>query len=219
MKRPLSRTSSPVSIHSEVHAYETSSPAKKPPKRQVIDDNVSHVTVEELAEGDIGYYADTEVIYPNEFEEVESSTSSDHESSDDDELPSTKTIAEKLERSLNLDEEEVEFEKKRHEKHVRRRTESRVFKRPHSLTINPDVEVIDSDALADHDLPECQRRLRRRVRGPNGRGQEPTTRGSSSEGGGPAEAAYILEGRPYAAEEYFATAQSSNDVMEVDDEM
>ncbi|KAK5168892.1 uncharacterized protein LTR77_006201 [Saxophila tyrrhenica] len=174
-KRPVSRNQSPAStkndspasIRSAIQADSTESPTKKasetePPK--------SEPTVSELTEHDAGYIADneTEIVLPNELEEAESSQSDDDptytgESESDDDAITNLLSALGCE-----DSEEAAFEKKRRAKHARRRTESRVFKRPHSLTVNVGSMVTDPEAMADQDLPESARRLRRRTRGPEG---------------------------------------------------
>lgn len=169
-------------MHSGIRPNETSSPAprKKATKRHQIVEGT--VKVEELTDTDAGYIADIEVVYPHELEEAEDSCLSGEEGfvkgygsvaqveeDDDDSDDAPSSVAEQFSRlgCADTDDAEAEFEKKRREKHIRRRAESRVFKRPHSLIINPDVEVADSEAMADHDLPMSARRLRRRVEGPD----------------------------------------------------
>ena len=158
-KRRLERSDSPASATS-IQPAETSSPAKKAAKRSAKD----NVQVEELTEGDAGYITDIDVIYPEELEEIESE--SDDESSSSDGYESEAGIAHRFARLGCDDTGEAEFEKKRREKHLRRRTTSRLFKRSHSQSVKNDTEVTDPDAMADHDLTASARRLRRRVRGP-----------------------------------------------------
>lgn len=158
-KRRLERSDSPASTKS-IHPAETSSPAKKAAKRFTTDD----VKVEELTEGDAGYMTDLDVVYPHELEEVESDSSTDLGGSENDESDSGITTG--LSR-LNCDDSpEAEFEKKRRDKHLRKRTNSRVYKRSHSQSVKSDTETTDPDAMADHDLSASARRLRRRMRGP-----------------------------------------------------
>lgn len=166
-KRPLSRNDSPASVRSAVQADSTESPAKKAAKREIPDE----VTVEELSESDVGYIADSEVVLPSELEEAESESSDSEDDVEDHTVESTSEydeITNQLSRLDCEDGEVAEFERKRRQKHVRRRTESRVFKRPHNLTINAESEVTDAEAMADQDLPGSARRLRRRTLGPDG---------------------------------------------------
>ena len=161
-KRRFERSDSPASI-SSIQPAETTSPAKKVARRSVED----NVTVEELVEGDLGYATDVDVVYPEELEEKTSSTSAD-ESSDDDGNESETGISQRFQELGCHASEEAEFEKKRREKHLRTRTNSRLFKRSHSEIIKSDSEVSDVEAMGDHDLVSSARRLRRRVGGPSG---------------------------------------------------
>jgi hypothetical protein len=209
-------------VHSAIQADETASPAKKVSRRHVSEDT-DEVVVQELTEGDVGYAADSETVYPHELEEVESSSDTDSPSESeggDDESDSGDGIADQLSRLECEDDAEVEFEKKRREKHVRRRTNSRVFKRPHSLTINPEMEVVDSDAMGDHDLPESARRLRRRVRGPAEEGEEYNDSGISSPEPGSgrlAPAAEIHDQRTYENDGHVAGA-AAHELMDLDED-
>jgi hypothetical protein len=161
-KRPLERNDSPASVRS-IHPAETSSPAKKAAKKQVKDD----VKVEELTEGDAGYITDIDVVYPHELEEIE--TDSDHSSDGgDEEHEFSDDIASRLSRLGCDDSPEGQFERKRRAEHLRRRRDSRVFKRSHSQSVKSDTEVTDPEAMADHDVAASARRLRRRVRSPTG---------------------------------------------------
>lgn len=131
--------------------------------------------VESLSAGSQGKDSEDENATTNTAEGT--TTGIVDEDDDDDDIPSDNdagdSVAEQFSRlhcasypSDDLDSAEAAFEKKRREKHIRRRAESRVFKRPHSLIINPEIDVADSEAMADHDLPMSARRLRRRVQGP-----------------------------------------------------
>lgn len=156
-KRRFERSDSPASI-SSIQPAETTSPAKKIARRSAED----HVRVEELVEGDLGYATDLDVVYPEELEEKTSSTNED-ESSNDEGDESETGISQRFQELGCHDSDEAEFEKKRREKHLRHRTNSRLFKRSHSQIIKSDSEVSDIEAMADHDLNSSARRLRRRV--------------------------------------------------------
>lgn len=158
-KRRFERSDSPASI-SSIQPAETISPAKKVARRS----NEDNVTVEELVEGDLGYATDVDVVYPEELEEKTSSTSED-DSSEDDGNESDTGISQRFEELGCHDSEEAEFERKRREKHLRTRTNSRLFKRSHSQIIKSDSEVSDMEAMGDHDLSSSARRLRRRLDG------------------------------------------------------
>lgn len=159
-KRRFERNESPVSVTS-IEPAETSSPAKKAAERYINDE----VKVEELAEGDAGYFTDIDVIHPDELEEVESD-SDDWPGSVED-IDSDGGIATRLSRLECEDGPEAEFERKRREKRLRKRMDARVFKRSHSQSVQNDTDTTDPDAMADHDLPGSARRLRRRVYGPS----------------------------------------------------
>lgn len=161
-KRRFERSDSPASV-SSIQPAETTSPAKKVAKRDVPD----NVRVQELVEGDLGYVTDIDVVYPEELEEKLSSDSED-EGSDGDGDDSDTGISQRFQQLGCEDSQEAEFEKKRRENHLRRRTSSRLFKRAHSETIKGDSEVSDVEAMGDHDLSSTARRLRRRVQGPSG---------------------------------------------------
>lgn len=161
-KRRFERSDSPASV-SSIQPAETTSPAKKAAKRAVPD----NVRVQELVEGDLGYVTDIDVVHPEELEEKLSSDSED-EYSDEDGDDSDTGISQRFQQLGCEDSGEAEFEKKRRENHLRRRTSSRLFKRAHSETIKSDSEVSDVEAMGDHDLSSTARRLRRRVRGPSG---------------------------------------------------
>lgn len=155
-KQRFSRADSPASIMS-IHPTETASPAKKDGHQETEDG----VKVEELTEADAGYIADVDVVYPEELEEPESESEQIISSSTDD---SDMDITQPFSRLDCIDGAEMEFEKKRRAKHVRKRTNSRVFKRSHSTSVKSDTEMTDSDALGDQDRPGSARRLRRRTR-------------------------------------------------------
>ncbi|KAK5124350.1 hypothetical protein LTR85_001567 [Meristemomyces frigidus] len=158
-KRRLERSDSPAS---SVHPAETTSPAKKAAKRAAVD----NVQVEELAEGDLGFLTDIDVVYPEELEEVPSSDGDDELSSSDGEQSDT-GIARRLSRLRCGDENaEAEFEKGRRLRRMSKRMGSRIFKRSHSQSVKSDTDVTDPDAMDGQDVATSQRRLRRRVRGP-----------------------------------------------------
>ena len=165
-KRRFERSDSPASNAGSVHPAETSSPAKKAAKRGIQDE----IQVQELAEGDMGYITDVDVVFPDELEEVSSDSSSvDGSSTASDNVSDSETtdIARKLSRMRCGDDQEVDFEKLRRRRHVHKRTDSRVYKRSHSQSVSGDRGgVADPDAIDDQDLPSSQRRLRRRVYGP-----------------------------------------------------
>lgn len=158
----LPHSNSPGSVHS-VHPTETVSPAKKAEQQPADDD----IKVEELTEADAGYTADTDIIYPEELEEAETSGDETSSSSDDDDA-SDVDITEHFSRLDCVDGAEAEFERKRRAKHARKRTDSKLFKRPHSASVEDDAEVIDADAMGDHDRSASARRLRRRTRAESG---------------------------------------------------
>ena len=112
---------------------------------------------------------------------------------------------------------EAEFEKKRRAKHVKRRADSRVFKRSHSQSAKGDAEATDSDAIGDQDLEGSARRLRRRVRGPSGVTvtSEDSNR-SAPEHGSLAPAAEIRE-RQRQAGSIGGDTRTDGEPMEVDD--
>lgn len=159
-KQRFMREDSPASIQS-IHPTETISPAKRPEQQHVEDG----VQIEELTEADAGYIADVDVIYPEELEEPASESELNISSSNDD---SDMNITHPFSRLECMDGAEVEFEKKRRAKHVRKRTTSRVFKRSHSTSVKSDAEITDSDAMGDQDRASSARRLRRRTRGQSG---------------------------------------------------
>lgn len=162
-KRRLERSDSPASTIGSIHPAEIDpSPAKKAAKRAATDD----IKVEELAEGDVGYLTDIDVVYPEELEEISSGDSDeDGNATDVSENDATK-LTRKLSRMRCGDDQEVDFEQRRRQRHIEKRAGNRIFKRTHSQSVKSEGEVADSDALDDHDLGSSQRRLRRRVRGP-----------------------------------------------------
>ena len=185
-KRRFERNESPASARS-IQPAETNSPAKKTARNYVKDD----VKVEELAEGDAGYITDIDIVYPYELEEVLSDSEDDSGNTDNNDSDSG--IAQHLSRLGCEDSPEAEFEKKRREKHRRRRMSARVFKRSHSQSVKSDTETTDPDAMADHDLSASARRLRRRVRGPVDVKVDPDDIARSSGFNGLAPAAEIRE--------------------------
>ena len=211
-KRRFERNYSPASARS-IEPPETSSPAKKAAKRHSKDE----VQVEELIEGDAGYITDIHVVYPHELEEVESDSELESASSVSDD--SDVDITTRLSRLDCEESPEAEFEKKRREKHLRKRKNARVFKRSHSQSVKSDTETTDPDAMGDHDLSGSARRLRRRVRGPADTtmnlGDIPR---SSVANGGLAEAAEIRE-RHHIGDlsEDASRAQAIMDTMDVDE--
>ena len=160
-KRRFDRADSPASVTS-IQPTETISPAKQAQQRSVQEDNVK---VEELTEADAGYMTDIDVVYPEELEEAESDSYTDDDSSENE---SDTGITQHFSRLDCVDGAEMEFERKRRAKHVRKRTDSRVFKRSHSTSIKSEAEMTDSDAMGDQDRGSSARRLRRRTQGPNG---------------------------------------------------
>ncbi|KAK3709960.1 hypothetical protein LTR37_010579 [Vermiconidia calcicola] len=215
-KRPLERNDSPASARS-IQPAETTSPAKRAAKRRQVQDDVK---VEELTEGDAGYTTDLDVVYPEELEEVESDSDNEYESSDDDDDNDPGTgIADRLSRLGCDDSPEAEFEKKRRENRLRKRKDSRVFKRSHSQSVKGDTEATDSDAMGDHDLTASARRLRRRVGGPTEVKVlfDDAPRGSP-ETGGLASPAEIRERRRVGNGSESSVAEIAvGDVMDVDD--
>ena len=210
-KRGLERSGSPASARS-IQPAETSSPAKKAARRYVSDD----VKVEELTEGDAGYITDVDVVYPQELEEIESDSDDESASSRNDD--SDGGITNRLSRLDCDDSPEAEFERKRREKHLRKRMDARVFKRSHSQSVKSDTETTDPDAMADHDLSASARRLRRRVRGPTEVRADFNDVPRPSEARGLAPAAEIRERHPDDNEdEYNGPDQATIDTMEVDD--
>lgn len=158
-KRRLERSDSPAS---SIHPAETTSPAKKAAKRAALD----NVRVEELADGDVGFLTDMDVVYPEELEEVPTSDGDDELSSSDGEH-SDSGIARRLSRLRCGDENaEAVFEKGRRLRRMSKRMGSRIFKRSHSQSVKSDTDITDADAMDDQDVAASQRRLRRRVRGP-----------------------------------------------------
>lgn len=161
-KRRLERSDSPASTIGSIHPAETRSPAKKAAKRAATDD----IQVEELTEGDIGYLTDIDVVYPDELEEISSSDSDeDRDATDVSETEATH-LTRKLSRLRCGDDQEVDFEQRRRQRHIEKRGGSRMFKRTHSQSVKSETDVTDVDAMDDHDIGASQRRLRRRVRGP-----------------------------------------------------
>lgn len=161
-KRPIDLNDSPASARS-VQPTETESP-DKPAKEQIKDE----VVVEELTEGDAGYITDIELVYPHELEEIESSSEHDSDDLSDNKSDDDHEISSRLSRLGCDDSPEAEFERKRRAAHLKKRRDSRVFKRSHSQSVkSDDTDVTDPDAMADHDVVASARRLRRRVRGPN----------------------------------------------------
>ncbi|KAK4498414.1 hypothetical protein PRZ48_011072 [Zasmidium cellare] len=161
-KRRLERSDSPASTVGSIHPAETSSPAKKAAKRAATDD----IQVEELAEGDMGYMTDLDVVYPEELEEISSSDSDEDQDATDVSENEASHLTRKLSRLRCGDDQEVDFEQLRRQRHIEKRAGTRIFKRTHSQSVKSETDVTDADALDDHDLGSSQRRLRRRVRGP-----------------------------------------------------
>lgn len=159
-RQRFARAESPASIHS-IHPTETVSPSKKAGQAP-IDDGVK---VEELTEADAGYIADLDVVYPEELEEPVSESEQYMSSSNDD---SDMDISQPFSRLDCMDGAEAEFEMMRRAKHVRKRADSRVFKRSHSTSVKSEMEMTDSDAMADQDRSSSARRLRRRTHGQSG---------------------------------------------------
>ena len=156
----------------------------------------STVRVEELAESDMGYLSDVSVIYPASLEEAESRSSASHSDDDDgdDELSSSPSssdedgaadgdtrsdpagLARRLSRLRCKD--EAEFEARHRQRRLSKRMGSRVFKRSHSQSAkagdavkggeSAEGEEVDADGRDDQDVEGSRRRLRRRVRGPDG---------------------------------------------------
>lgn len=160
-KRPVEVNDSPGSVRSvrSVQPAETESPDIQADRQQSRDG----VVVEELTEGDPGYITDVELIYPDELEEVESDSADESDNGSE----SGDDISSRLSRlGCDDDSPEAEFEKKRRAEHLRKRRDSRAFKRSHSQSVKSDTDVTDPDAMADHDVQASARRLRRRVRGP-----------------------------------------------------
>lgn len=161
-KRRLERSDSPASTVGSIHPAETSSPAKKAAKRAATDD----IQVEELTEGDVGYMTDIDVVYPDELEEISTSGSDEDRDATDVSENESSHLTRKLSRLRCGDDQEVNFEQIRRQKHIDKRAGIRNFKRSHSQSVKSETDVTDVDALADHDIGSTQRRLRRRVRGP-----------------------------------------------------
>ncbi|KXL42428.1 hypothetical protein M433DRAFT_136443 [Acidomyces richmondensis BFW] len=178
----LERSASPASSAS-VQPAETESPSKKTAKLEVsASDGVDKeeekgnetLKVEELLEGDVGYITDIDVVYPEELEEANSSdshsagftTSSDLDSDSD----SDDAVARKLSRLRCGDENaEANFEEGRRLRRLSKRNMgSRLVKRTHSQSAKGDTmsDFTDLEAIDDHDRADSQRRLRRRVKGP-----------------------------------------------------
>ncbi len=162
VRESLKRADSPASIKS-LHPTETISPSKN--SDHCTQDSVK---VEELQEGDAGYLADVDLVYPEELEEPQSNTHSESDSSSGSDV-SDNGISQHFSR-LDCDDAvpEGDFERNRRAKRVKKRRESRLFKRTHSQSVKGDVEMADSDAMGDQDRPSSARRLRRRVWGSTG---------------------------------------------------
>ncbi|EME42491.1 hypothetical protein DOTSEDRAFT_73358 [Dothistroma septosporum NZE10] len=159
-KRRLERADSPASTVGSVHPADTHSPAKKAAKRSVPD----NITVEELAEGDAGYSADIDVVYPEELEENDSDNSDSDRFSDTEEDES-EGLPEVLS-NLHVNEERA-FWEGRNQKRSEKRASLRSYKRSHSQSVKSDApDPADIDAKNDHDHKSGQRRQRRRVQGP-----------------------------------------------------
>ncbi|CAK4031751.1 Hypothetical predicted protein [Lecanosticta acicola] len=208
-KRRLERSDSPASNAGSIHPADTDSPAKKAAKRTVPD----NITVEELAEGDVGYITDIDVVYPEELEEVSEDGSNDDRNTATDISDSEATgLTRKLSRLRCGDDQEVDFEHLRRRRHLEKRNGTRNFKRSHSQTVKSETEIADSDGLDDHDIESTRRRLRRRVRGPRevGVAFEDLLRSSPEIGSrGLTPDGYV--------EEPSVTSQAEDDVMDVDD--
>lgn len=215
-KRPVEVNDSPASARL-IQPAETESPTKKVATERINDE----VLVEELTESDMGYIADVELVYPHELEEVESD--SEHEPDNgDNESESGDDISSRLSRLDCDDSPEAQFEKKRRAEHLRKRRDSRVFKRSHSQSVKSETDVTDPDAMDDHDVAASARRLRRRVRGPGetNAGMDGVVR-SSSQLFGLASSPEFLE-RPVTAGNTEQSEQSEQDedeadIMDVDD--
>jgi hypothetical protein len=163
-KRRLEHSNSPASSRAaSLHPTETVSPAKKIARRASNDD----IKVEELIEGDTGYITDGEVVYPDELEEINSDSDNDWETASDiSDSEATIGLSREFSHLGCSSSPEADFESLRRQRHRHRRNDSRKFKRTHSQSVSNETDVSDVEALADHDLPGSQRRLRRRTRGP-----------------------------------------------------
>lgn len=180
--RRLERSASPASSAS-IHPAETESPARRTAKREgsapsEADEEEERgeekLKVEELAEGDVGYITDIDIVYPGELEEANSSdcdsagssTSSDLDSDSD----SNAAVTRRLSRLRCGDENaEANFEKDRRLRRLSKRNMGlRLPKRTHSQSVEGDTtsDVTDLEAMDDQDRADSQRRLRRRVKGP-----------------------------------------------------
>ncbi|KAK0335744.1 hypothetical protein LTR02_013906 [Friedmanniomyces endolithicus] len=179
------RSDSPASI---IHPTETVSPPKKhAAKRQATERD--SVKVEELAESDPAYLSDdVSIVYPASLEEASGLSTANSEYGDD-ELSSSASddletrdvasdaagteITHRMSRLRCAD--EAEFEAGRMQRRLSKRMSLRVFKRSHSQSVKgpPEgmvEEVVDVEGMGDQDLEASARRLRRRVRGPEGGG-------------------------------------------------
>lgn len=166
-KRRLERSDSPASNAGSIHPVDSDSPAKKAAKRTVPD----NITVEELVEGDIGYITDVDVVYPEELEEISDSNTDDDRNTATDVSDAEATgLTRKLSRLRCGNDEEVDFEQRRRRRHLEKRNGTRNYKRSHSQTMKSETDITDAEALDDHDIESSQRRLRRRVRGPQENG-------------------------------------------------
>ena len=162
-RRQVRRSASPASVRS-LHPTETISPAKGA-TIPVTQDNVK---VEELHEGDPGYATENDVTYPEALEEFESGLSHDAASSDEDGSASDDIFTSNFSRLECDDRARAAFEKKQREMSVRKRANSRVFKRSHSISFESETELSDVDAMADQSRTSSARRLRRRMRDSGG---------------------------------------------------
>lgn len=159
-KRRFERSNSPTSTSSSKHA-ERLHRRTKALKRLTED----HVRVEELADGDEGYSADIDVVFPHELEEAGSD--SDGPVSDPSQDESDDSITNDFSR-LRCEGSTRGFKSGRRHRELdtRERAASRVFKRSHSQSTKDDPAPSDSDAMADHDLSSGAKRPRRRTVSP-----------------------------------------------------
>lgn len=218
------RSTSPASIAS-IHPLETISPAKSSTQDTPTQEGPK---VSEMQEGDPDYASEIHPIYPQSLEEPESdldaqqltdTTNSETEADSDRSANGLSAHLSRLECDDSRQQERA-FERNRRSKHAHRRTNSRLFKRTFSQSVDMDTDE-DPETPHDQNSPASARRLRRRVRGPGmpedpgGGGEGLITPPASREGWGPGGGWDMIE--PRGKEREGRSKGTAEDGMDVDE--
>ena len=122
----------------------------KRPRTMLRTTLADEITVEELSEDDIGYASDMETFYPDELEEVQSSTSDTEEARDTD-----------LDNDINNEASDAAIVRRlQHLRCHEMPACSTARKRAHSETIYPELSRDETDEAGSDTLARKLRRLR-----------------------------------------------------------